>query len=1210
MKKYKTQYLPYGGNLVGIPSSFSKAAFNRYIMQGFNPKYNKAMGGKLLAYGGFGTGKPGSGVTETDMLNYNNYLTQDSNADTVLDTNDYFGGGSSNTMGYASTAAGLVNKYINPDGVQGDPTLNSLTSTVSSAVPYAALFDSIRQIGEGIGNNLQTQATDPNTGKITKTNRYNIGAGLVGGFNPIQGGLNNEKISGGASTFESFINPIGAAMKSSNVQRKNINAEIDAAEAAKQKELQIQEHMKQRLNPSLTHGVSNVSYFNALGGFLGNNRMTRRDTNVYPRPYLAHGGNMTNGYSPNTAMVPDMLNALKSAYNQYNYAAYGKVLAPGGGIPVKDISMLDVNQVPVGQQMSIEDAQQFSAPVVTPTVSTIPVGKYADPNPTSPYTYDRVGNKWIAYLNGTAVDITKPQYIESVKILDKTYGTTTPVSSDVTTKPYSVSDIGKPIDKHTGGTKVGGVKGIFDIDEGGMNYANNIPVVPNNNTNTLKGFEYKSKGIPFMEADKYNRYSYRNLIGGNTTKPVATAPPTTISAPPTIYTGGKSPGAYNPTTSVTPVVADYQKGFNTNEGIAAIRQQLASTPGITKSHIAKLSDMEIYTLIQTLKGNANILDNSNVNTYIPHDRMSYAGANNAFGGILANGGSVHNLNNYRGFFPLGGNTSTTVLPDANEQPISNNASMVTNDEGGTSGSHEQGDNIPAVDANGQTVAQVEPGEVIMDLPDGTKYALSKRLGFAQTYTKLNSIKQALSTNKPYDKIKSNTVDAEVRKIDAAIAQLPAKQEAMKQQMGIQDEPQGQGAMGAYGRKLGNGNYLNPEDNPLLNNTSMLNSNRDEWGDSAWGTSPFVTAMNSPYAGGASGSGVMDNNYGVFVPSNINPYAGGASGYNNQPVTYTGSFRPFDVTGKNNAVPSWINKPVATDTNTYNQLPITNTKYPSNPNYNSMFNASMPTFKPTVMPTLSGTIPIANNGLAGNPYGAPTVTSPSGTTNNKWSLGNLSDITDMAVPLAATLASRSLINKTPLYKDPIKTAAPVYDTRVYDEAQKAAVDKAYKTYMKYVDSNTSDSQTRLANARAMQSGSRDAMNTINETSNTTRRGLVNQNILAEYQAKLGNNALQNTINDKNTFVEGAKLTDLAANNWQMVKNYNEAMNRKDSRDYQDMQLDVLKSTDSTGTYIRNIDPVVNRYSKDEHIAALVKYGMTDALAKQYADMYERTKGYTK
>jgi hypothetical protein len=151
----------------------------------------------------------------------------------------------------------------------------------------------------------------------------------------------------------------------------------------------------------------------------------------------------------------------------------------------------------------------------------------------------------------------------------------------------------------------------------------------------------------------------------------------------------------------------------------------------------------------------------------------------------------------------GGEVSSTAIPDRNSISINPNAEIVTNNQGTTQGSHEQGNNIPITNEKGQQTALVEPGEIVMTTSKGEQFALSKRLGFAQKYQDLDTmIKKAnIQLNLEKDNTKRGTIARNIDKVKRVMDTLPQQQEVMKQQMGIQDSP-----IAAYGRSTGGTRY--------------------------------------------------------------------------------------------------------------------------------------------------------------------------------------------------------------------------------------------------------------------------------------------------------------------------------------------------------------------------------------------------------------------
>lgn len=125
-----------------------------------------------------------------------------------------------------------------------------------------------------------------------------------------------------------------------------------------------------------------------------------------------------------------------------------------------------------------------------------------------------------------------------------------------------------------------------------------------------------------------------------------------------------------------------------------------------------------------------------------------------------------------------GGSSDSSLPKRNTKKLSPVADLITNGKGTTSGTHEQGYDIP-VKRNGRTTAYVEPGEVALKTNNGSKYILSKRSGFAQEYMDLESKRQALATLKSRTTgVKGNMVKLQLDNIVKKMQSLPAEQEQL------------------------------------------------------------------------------------------------------------------------------------------------------------------------------------------------------------------------------------------------------------------------------------------------------------------------------------------------------------------------------------------------------------------------------------------------
>lgn len=148
----------------------------------------------------------------------------------------------------------------------------------------------------------------------------------------------------------------------------------------------------------------------------------------------------------------------------------------------------------------------------------------------------------------------------------------------------------------------------------------------------------------------------------------------------------------------------------------------------------------------------------------------------------------------------GGEVGSVAIPSMNSLPINANAEMVTNADGSTQGFHETGQNIPVVNNQGERTANVEPGELVIDLPNGEKFALSKRLGFAQIYINLDKQVKDLKDQilKEVDSEKRNTLNRNIEGIKRRMNLLPIQQEKMKSTLGISN-----------GQNKGLGDWLTP-----------------------------------------------------------------------------------------------------------------------------------------------------------------------------------------------------------------------------------------------------------------------------------------------------------------------------------------------------------------------------------------------------------------
>jgi len=230
----------------------------------------------------------------------------------------------------------------------------------------------------------------------------------------------------------------------------------------------------------------------------------------------------------------------------------------------------------------------------------------------------------------------------------------------------------------------------------------------------------------------------------------------------------------------------------------------------------------------------------------------------------------------------GGEVGTVAIPNNNALFLNNNAELAVNSNGGTQGSHETGQNIPVINNAGQRTANVEPGEVVMTLPDGTKHALSKRLGFAQTYLTLDGQIKDLNIKmlNEKDSEKRSTLSREIDGLKRRINMLPAKQEDFKKRFGFDSgenkgfgdaltrllTPRAGSAIGAPApTSLGENGFLT---NIFSNASSFLNKNSDTVSTIGQYTLPMVGNLLNTRD--LNKSSKLINNL-QLTPINVRPY---------------------------------------------------------------------------------------------------------------------------------------------------------------------------------------------------------------------------------------------------------------------------------------------------------------------------------------------------
>lgn len=148
--------------------------------------------------------------------------------------------------------------------------------------------------------------------------------------------------------------------------------------------------------------------------------------------------------------------------------------------------------------------------------------------------------------------------------------------------------------------------------------------------------------------------------------------------------------------------------------------------------------------------------------------------------------------------PYGGMAKSATAPADASIPLNANAELLTNPDGSTQGSHETGNNIPILDENGQPIVNAEPGEVVVDSPDGQKDILSKRLGLAQAYTDLTAkLEKSITTlGKTQNPFERNAISREIEGYKKQLEEVVKTQRAASAM--IEDQQGGQSPDGITG----------------------------------------------------------------------------------------------------------------------------------------------------------------------------------------------------------------------------------------------------------------------------------------------------------------------------------------------------------------------------------------------------------------------------
>ncbi len=531
--------------------------------------------------------------------------------------------------------------------------------------------------------------------------------------------------------------------------------------------------------------------------------------------------------------------------------------------------------------------------------------------------------------------------------------------------------------------------------------------------------------------------------------------------------------------------------------------------------------------------------------------------------------------------------STSNIPNSNAIPIDGNDELVVNNQGGTQGYHETGQNIPAYDSNGQETAQVEPGEVIMELPNGEKYALSKRLGVAQKYLEYIQIKEKLIQEMiATDVFKRNAIKREIDSIDAKIQQLPAYQEQLKQQYGIEDEEVQQQDMGQQvpmakcGRKLGDGGFtkydvpIQPEQYDDFEKVPYKQYDDFE-------KIPFKLFRN--YAN--------TNEYKIYNMIRLDDM--------NKPSMSERDKR-FHSIILEKCVPELFKNSNIDNTNklTYPDVPVQPEQLVDEPdytklinNYNSLLNApysdntNIFNKSNTYTGKLNGnTIPnksYINTYGGGDSGGGGSSTYTGGLNDDKSytgeelykdslanrtrtpnklfnpkNLGTAKDIATTVLPFVDNVINYAMIKKTPKIPKPILDKYTPLEERVNVENQISSIERSKKELFKDIDNNISNVQQANAMKREISRKADDAMNSIYEKKENTEIGMRNENKLRRNIIDSSNNRLLDAYNMAKAQREFGIMQDHSTNLANMSDDINNLMNRSDLKRNEKIELKAI------------------------------------------------------
>ena len=531
------------------------------------------------------------------------------------------------------------------------------------------------------------------------------------------------------------------------------------------------------------------------------------------------------------------------------------------------------------------------------------------------------------------------------------------------------------------------------------------------------------------------------------------------------------------------------------------------------------------------------------------------------------------------FLANGGNI--TNIPDSNAVPIDNNAELALNDNGTPQGFHETGQNIPAYNINGQQVASVEPGEVIMELPDGSKYALSKRLGVAQIYMQLLAVKQKLiDSMSATDTFQKNQLKREIDKIDAKINQLPAYQEHLKQQYGIQDQ-------GNSGQQYATQNPEQTEGIPQYKYGNRLD-------DGGW----LNYAKSPDYTGWLNYRNLFDNE---FIRNN--QWLFNNQLYNNKLLTdeQLKSFNTFNNQWSSNNrllktlsllndIPVNNNRSLNNNQNLNNgELPIFNINqsisykrasnrngfadYTNQLNNNKSLNFNNEIYKELCrINGLYDNYNLLDNGLSHNLSNSYFRNNNSNSTNQSRNnnntlnksknkslnstLNTIGQVADIVVPLTDNIVNYFMTKNTPKIPKPILDKPTIVEDRINVDNQLAAIENNKREAFKAIDEKVSDVAVANAMKREISKNATNSMLEVLNKKEEIERELRDKNASSIAQTNNSNNRLLDAYNMNVATRKFGMKEDYSENLADLTKDYYNYRNRSDLKDAQDIEVQAI------------------------------------------------------